>query len=243
MSVGYGLVPGYRRVAALGNNPDVDAGAPEDVWTGGGLYPWMTAATSLEILSASAVDAAAGTGARTVLINALDINHVEVPLTLTLNGVTPVALPQQIYRINSALVMTAGSGEVNAGDITIRDLGGGTVRAIIPTGYGVTRQSMFTTPAGHTLQVTSNLFCFNRASAGARFATFATFFRSPAGVRRLPLEITIGDEPPYRHDGLPGLIVPEKNDFALRCTFASNNDSDVTAAWLGVLRNNTVAVA
>jgi hypothetical protein len=121
----------------------------------------------------------------------------------------------------------------------VRDSGGGTVRSIVPAGYGITRQSAFTVPAGWTLQVVSMLFCFNRASAGARFATFATFVQSQNGFYRMPLELTIGDEPPYRHDGLPGLVLAEKTDFALRCTFSSNNDADVTAAWLGVMRKNT----
>lgn len=66
-AIGFAQVPGYRRITALGNNPDVDSAAvPEDIWSGGGAYPWMTGATSLEIVSSSANDTAAGTGARTV---------------------------------------------------------------------------------------------------------------------------------------------------------------------------------
>lgn len=78
IAVGLGQVPGYRRITALGNNPDVDTAGPEDVWSGGGLYPWMTTATALEIVSDSASDTSAGTGARTVLVNGLDANFVEV---------------------------------------------------------------------------------------------------------------------------------------------------------------------
>lgn len=78
MAVGLGQVPGYRRITALGNNPDMDTGAAEDVWTGGGIYPWPTGSTALEIVSDSANDAAVGTGARTVTINGLDINYAEV---------------------------------------------------------------------------------------------------------------------------------------------------------------------
>lgn len=78
MAVGLGQVPGYRRVTALGNNPDVDTAAAEEVWAAGGLYPWLTGATALEIVSDSANDASAGTGAHTVVINGLDINYAEV---------------------------------------------------------------------------------------------------------------------------------------------------------------------
>lgn len=78
-AIGFAQVPGHRRIAALGNNPDVDtASLPEDVWSGGGAYPWMTASTALEILSSSANDASAGTGARTVIINGLSDAYAEV---------------------------------------------------------------------------------------------------------------------------------------------------------------------
>ncbi len=208
------------------------------MWSGGGLYPWMTAATSLEIVSGSANDAAAGTGARTVTIAGLDANFAEVSQTVTLNGIAAVAIPTQLYRIQSALVVTAGSGGFNAGDITIRDAGAGTTRALLPLGYGITRQSQFTVPAGFTLQIISILTCINRPST-VRDATIASFFQTQAGVRRLPLEFSV-DGNPYRHDGVPGLMVNEKTDFGLRCTYVSAANTDLTAAWLGILRTNAV---
>lgn len=238
--VGFSLVTNARRVAALGNNPDVDTvslATSEDVWTGGGVYPWMTGATALEIVSSSAADAAAGTGARTVTINGLDAAWAEVSQTVTLNGITPVAIPTSLYRINSALVVTAGTGKTNAGDITIRDSGGGTTRAILPLGYGMTRQSQYTVPAGYTLQIHSLLICINRPST-TRDVTVATFTQSSTGVYRLPLKISV-DGNPYRHDGLPGILVSEKTDFGLRCTYASATNTDLTAAWLGVMKLNT----
>lgn len=239
-AVGFGLVPGVRRVTALGNNPDVDlATLPEDVWTGGGQYPWMTASTALEIVSTSVNDAAAGTGARTVLIQGLDINYVEVNQTVTLNGTTPVAVPTQLFRINNALIMSAGSGKVNAGDINIRNAGAGTVRAIIPLGYGITRQAVYTVPAGHTLSIHSQFFNNIRAGGTVRDTTIANFIQSPNGFYRLPLELDV-DGNPYRHDGTPGVIIPEKTDYCHRVTFVSAaNDTNVTTAILGILIANT----
>lgn len=237
--VGFGAFTGYRRITALGNNPDISVGVVEDVWTGGGLYPFLTAATSLELVSTTANDTSAGTGARTVRIDGLDINYVEVSQTITLNGTTPVAVPTQLFRINSMIVLSAGSLETNDGTINLQDAGAGTIRSIIPLGVGITRQSVFTVPAGNTLQIISELFGINRPAGVGRFATFATFFRTSTGVRRLPFEISIGDEPPYRHDGVPGIIVAEKTDFLLRCTSVSSNNTDVTAGWLGIMKLNT----
>jgi hypothetical protein len=236
LNIGWGNIPGYRRVTALGNNPDIDT-APADVWTGLGTYPWMTGATALEIVSSSVNDAAAGTGARTVLINGLDINYVEVAQVVTLNGTTAVAISTSLFRIQSALIMSAGSGKVNAGILTIRDAGAGTTRAIIPLGYGITRQSQFTVPAGYTLQIISHVFSINRPSA-ARDVAVATFVQSPNGFYRMPLELSV-DGQPYRHDGIPGIMVPEKTDYGIRCTYTSATNTELTAAWLGIMKLNT----
>lgn len=230
-----------RRVVALGNNPDIDTGTvPEDIWTGGGLYPWITTAAPLEIVSNSADDTAAGTGARTVLVIGLNASYAEIQELVTLNGTTPVPLVNQFFRIFTAAHATAGSSGINAGTINIRDVTGGTVRAIIPAGYGITRQSQYTVPAGYTLQVVSLFFSINRPS-GVLDATIATLVRSSSGTYRLPFELSI-DGNPYRHDGLPGIGFAEKTDFGLRCTFASGNNMDLTGAFLGVLmRNDYVA--
>jgi hypothetical protein len=238
-----GAYLGHRRVVALGNNPSIDiATEPEDVWSGGGLYPWMSAATSLEVVSASANDTAAGTGARTVRIDGLKADFTEVSQTITLNGVTPVALPTQLFRINGALILSAGSGGTNAADLTVRDSGGGTTRALIPAGFGITRQSIFTVPAGYTLQIISQIFSINRSGGGAtKYATVQNFIKNAAtGMFRLPLEIGFSDQNPYRHDGIPGVTLGEKTDYCHRCAVVSANGTNVSAGWLGVMRLNTL---
>lgn len=237
-AVGFNQVPNYRRVAALGNNSGIDIGTPEDVWSSGGIYPFLSAASALEIISSSVNDTAAGTGARTVLINGLDGSYVEISETVTLNGTTPVALTKTYLRINNAFIMSAGSLEVNAGNIDIRSPAS-TVRAQIPTGYGITRSSLYTVPAGHTLSELSLFCCINRSGGGAvRYATIATLFRNTNGFYRMPLEVSMSSNTPYRHDGNPGIIVAEKTDFLVRCNNVTVNATDITAAWLGVLKKN-----
>lgn len=158
---------------------------------------------------------------------------------MTLNGVTPVAIPTSLFRINSALIMSAGSGKTNAGDITIRDAGGGTTRAIIPAGYGITRQAVFTVPAAHTLSINSTLFAITKAGGVDKNVTFTNYIQSPNGFYRMPLEVSVSQSFPYRHDGIPGVILSEKTDFALRIVESSSSDVSVTGAFLGVLKSNT----
>lgn len=237
--LGFGLRPGFRRIVALGHNPSIDTtSTPEDIWTGGGIYPWMIAATSLEALSASADDAAAGTGARTIIVNGLDINYAEISEVVTMNGVTPVPLVTQFFRINGVFTTTCGSGQVNAGDITLRDSGGGTTRAIMPLGKGILRQSIYTVPAGHFLQVTDHLYVINRSGGVSRYATVSTWQRSLAGVVRMPLEVSFGERQPYLQNGVPGIPYPEKTDVLMRCTNVTSNATDLTVGWLGILKQN-----
>ena len=234
---------GHRRIVALGNNPSIDiATEPEDIWSGGGAYPWMTAATALELVSSSASDTAAGTGARTVTVIGLLADFTELTQVVALNGVTPVAVPTSLFRVNTFLMASAGSAGINAGDILIRDAGAGTTRAVIPAGYGNARQSVFTVPAGNTLQIISQVFSINRSGGGTeRYATLQTFIRNAVtGMYRLPFEVSVSDQFPYRHDGAPGITLTEKTDFCHRCAVVNVNATNVTAGWLGVMRLNTL---
>lgn len=236
-SIGFGTeAPNYRRIAALGNIPASSANT--DVWPLGTLYPFKTTATTMEVVSANAADTAAGTGAQTILVNALDVNYNEVVETVILNGGT-VAMTGTYIAINNAFVLTSGSGFTNAGDISIRDSGAGPVRQVIKAGYGVSRSSVYTVPAGHTLSEISVFGCINRIAAGgqANYITMSTAQRNPNGNIRLPLEFTFSSVGPYRHDAIPGIITTERNTFFLRLT-AQSAAVDVTGAWLGVLKRN-----
>lgn len=234
--VAFGLVNGHRRVITRGNNPDIDAA--EDVWSGGGDYPWMTAATSLEVVSDSAADAAAGAGARTVLISGLNAAYQEISTTVTLNGLTPVAVGQQFFRINNVDITSAGSGKINAGNINVRDAGAGTVRAIVPTGYGTDRQSQFTVPAGYSFAIHQTGYSINRPSS-VRDAAASLYVGSPDGFYRLLTETSVDGEALLFPRIIP-FVAPEKTDLGIRCTSVSATNTDLTAFIVGILKSNTV---
>lgn len=235
-AVSLGLIDGVNRVAALGNRAGINTGVPEDVWTNGGDYPWMSAATALEIVSDNAADASAGTGARTVLVAGLDANFRQVSQTLTMNGTTAVAIPTSLIRINAARVIASGSGKTNTGTLLIRDAGAGTTRGVISAGIGITRQSIYTVPDNHTLAIHSFVFGINRPTA-TRDASIATFIQSSNGTVILPLELSVAANP-YLHDGVPGVMVQSRTDFCLRCMYVSANSTNLTAGWLGMLFDN-----
>src|SRR5258707_9444991 len=137
-AVAGGRVNGHSRVFAGGHTPTPTANS--DVWENAGLYPFQAAQTKLEILSASASDTAAGTGARTFALTGLDGNFNPVSETLTMAGVTPVQTVNSYIRVNSLTIASAGSGNTNAGDVTLRVTGAGATQALARAGFGYAKQ-------------------------------------------------------------------------------------------------------
>lgn len=160
ISIGTGLghVSGFSVVNIFGYNTGVTSVKSIDsinIAAGAGLPASAAAET---ISSGSANDAAAGTGARTVLVSGLDANYNPISETIILNGQTAVSLVNQYLRINDMEVMTAGSGGKNAGILYI---GTGTVTTGVPAviiagvaiGDNRLKSVRFSVPVGNSLAV------------------------------------------------------------------------------------------
>lgn len=143
-------VANFMPVVVTGRNTDVDLAAAEDIWTGGAVYVPPTTARLHTLVSSSANDAAAGTGARTITVTGLDINFTAQSETVTLNGVTGVSTTKSYRRILSLRVATAGSGLANAGAITATAATDTTVSARIEIGKNRSEMAIYTVPAGKT---------------------------------------------------------------------------------------------
>ncbi len=155
-SLAEGDIPNHTPYAKLGYNDDVGA-TEEDIWTQGGVYPWMASASALEVVSSSANDTLAGTGVQKVRVGYLDGDYSSQSEVISLNGTTPVPLTDTtILRVNSLRVTQVGTGGVAAGLITCRLVGGAaTVYRSIVAGYTRGRGLTYTVPLGKTLYITS----------------------------------------------------------------------------------------
>lgn len=238
-------VDGWTRANGIGYNPSIDtATVPASCWGGTGLYPWMTALTSLEIVAPGSTQDinATGTGAWQVQVSGLDLLGNTITTTVNLNGATAVPLAIQFYRINSARVVTAGTGRKNTVNIIIRDAGAGTTRCVILAGKGVARQAAFTTPKGYTLLVTSLLLGVDSvAGATKRNASFETYFAPPAPAAAIyPLPIGNSDGSPYAHLLDPPIAIAQLTDFDLPVYNVTANATIVTAGWNGILKINSL---
>ena len=146
--VSLGLVPDVTLQRKYGLNPDIDSGTDEDVWYGGGDYPWPAAAAATTVVSDNAADDAAGTGCLTVLVTGLNSDFETVAQVATMDGVTPVALATNLIRIESAKCTSSGTAQSNVGTIDIKH--GATIIGVMPPDEGTTLQCIYTVPAGHT---------------------------------------------------------------------------------------------
>jgi len=88
-----------------------------------------------------------GTGARTLNIQGLDANYAPLSETITLTGTAPSLTNGEFLRIFRMEVISAGSGEVNDGNLTA-SIGGQAV-AQISADKGQTLMAVYTVPAGY----------------------------------------------------------------------------------------------
>jgi hypothetical protein len=149
--VAMGKRQGRATVNKFGYNADVDNAAPEVIARFGGTFNIMTTADTLDIVSTSTADSSAGTGARQLLITGIDENFLSQTEFVTMNGTTAVTTSNTWLGVNRVVVFSSGTGNTNAGDITISDTGTVGTQAYIENGESVTNQAIYHTQINHNL--------------------------------------------------------------------------------------------
>jgi len=125
------------------------------------VMPLQAAAAAIELISSSGVDDVGGTGALTVEVGGLDGSYNWVTETFTLTGAVAVVGTQLFMRVMRMIVLTAGTGLTNAGNIDAQAVGGGQVWDRIVALEGRNQHSLITVPAGKTLWVVHWVCSFN----------------------------------------------------------------------------------
>jgi len=240
LQVARGQVDGHNALFKFGINGDVGTSV-ETVWAQGGTYVYPASATVMKISSSSANDAAAGTGARTILITGLDANYNEISETVTLNGQTEVNTVNSYLRIFSMIVATAGSGATAAGTIYA---GTGTVTSGVPaTVYATivppanqTQLAFWTVPAGYTFYLNGVYYSTANATANAS-TNFQLLQRPLGGVLRIQSSTRTPGNGDFVLDLHTPIAFAEKTDIEIRA-IASAGASNVSAEFEGIYIKN-----
>lgn len=233
------LSPSYKQIYKFGQNAVVGS-SMETIWQQGGLYSYPPSASTMTVSSSDVNDTSAGTGARTVLISGLDASYNETSETITLNGQTAVTTVNTYIRMNRAIVLTAGSGGVNAGIIYV---GTGTVTSGVPAniyttingdGSNQTLQAFWTVPAGYTAYIyQTNISTGNSSNTPAVLKTIL-IARPFGGVFNTKEVIVLTDGNHLQDYSFP-IKLTEKTDVEFRAESSSASVNFNVSASLNIL--------
>ena len=233
LEVAKGNVTGHSAINKFGHNPAATTG--EDVWGAGGTYPFYpTAAVAVDIVSTSTADDDGSTGAIQVTVQGLDTNWEEQTETITLNGTGVVEMSKTFVRLFRAFVLEAGTGNVNAGDITVyaRSTGSGVtagdVGIYIGTGRGQTQHAIYTVPSDKTAYFLKGYVGLTSPTNTAEDGTFLWMMRlNTTGVNGAWLIqgeaglVHIGSSYWIYEYGVPAGPIPGKTDIRITIEQAS----------------------
>lgn len=180
-AVKLGQVPGYQIGEKFGYNPDAGA-TPEAIWASGGPYTgFIDAATTVEVLSDSADDTAAGIGARTVRIFGLGASGLPQDEVLTMDGTTPVVSSNVYLRVTRIQVQTVGTSAANVGVIDVRSTGAGSpIMASILIGANQSTLGALTVVANHDLYILNSEVGISRLNGSDGSAVYSLRVRDTA---------------------------------------------------------------
>ena len=134
----------------------------------------VIAGADIDVVSASAADDDGSTGATAVRVTYLDDNFNQYTQDVTMNGTTEVEMTEQnISFIQKAEVISSGTGLAAAGAITIADVTGGGVHAVIDAGSKESGNCTWKIPAGHTGYVHGFWYDVDAVAAGVGTAEIA----------------------------------------------------------------------
>lgn len=237
LQVARNQIAGHSAVTIFGYNGDLDT-SEESVWPDGGTVPHPTTASVLDIVSTSTDDDAAGTGARTIFISGLDGNYNVVSETVILDGTTTVATVNSYLYVNQLYVVTAGTGGVNAGEITAKV--GATLYDLIAVGYNQRTTAHYCVPAGYTAYLTEGVITAGQATGSTAVTAFLKQ-HGPDGILRVVAISTLNNGS-ISYDFAYPIAITEKSCFGASAIGAANNNS-VSAFFNFVLIKNDLQVA
>ena len=237
LQVARGQIAFHEVVHKFGFNPSIDTNLAT-VWLQGGLYSYLSSASTLYISSSSANDTAAGTGARTITINGLDANYDEISESVTLNGQTAVNTTQSFLRVFRMIVNTAGSGNQNAGVIYA---GTGTVTSGVPANkYGTiavgdnqTLMCFWTVPRGYTAYLYQVDISMNTEVAN-KYGTVSLVARPNGGVFNVKDKFALSQDIIHQEFKHP-IKFAEKTDLEVRAIASSSNANLAVSAGLDIV--------
>ena len=224
-----------ENISKFGENESIDlATDPEDVWPGGGLYPFLSSAATLYISSSS------GSDTEPITLEGLDDLWDAQTKTTTLIGQSQTPIAGTWIRANRAYSV---DGTPLVGTVYIAEsdtLTGGVpdtpskIKAIIPIGHEQTEQVVFSSPRNTRAYLTdwfaTVLITGNKSAKMLMMQRpFGSVFRAVQGIglNNGGTSVWQWSWPTSANpDGYPG-----KTDFLIRAQEVTANDTNVAGGF------------
>lgn len=236
-----GLSANHRVITKVGSKLAVPIGLVKtDIWDASVNYAHPPTAQTLSIVSTSADDTLAGTGAQKVTIVGLNSLFVEITETVNMNGLTPVTTTSQFIRVNAFVVTQAGSTFSNVGNITLTQSTSGLTMSFILATYSAAQNSIYTIPAGWTGLIKFGYFNGTRADAAPTGQLRgSTLSYSPVtNVEQQGLFFNIEGGSSFYFDSTIPLRIAEKTTFRIVTTFAETTGMQSSVGYVLLLIKN-----
>ena len=206
-----------------------------DVTAMGGSYVFPTSAQPTFLVSSSADDTAGGIGARSVRIEGLNDDYEMVVQEVSTNGLTDVALPTDLLRVNKVQGTEVGSVGANVGDVDV--FHAGNVLARIPALKGEEANTVFTVPTDFNgaILVVCGVQSSPSKKAKEGHVLFNLFTRTPGQSWRsvTPMLSSVeGTSAPPPYDIVPSTLAPKTD---IRWNAVSTMDETAILAYYSVL--------
>ena len=229
LAINMGLLSGYSTIDKFGLNSLITTATdPEDVWEGGGVYPFSNTADIVS-LSSSDVD-----DDQDIMIIGLDADGNEKIQTITLNGQTRVALDTALLRVyrmsnesdtNLEGTVYCYSGTANTAGVPS---GASVEKARITNGNNQTLMAIYTIPKGKVgflLRGEVGLEFTGAIGSGVNFARIAYKSRRSGKVFKIKKVIsllTYGDSNYVDKRSFPD-IIPSLTDIKINVMEVSDD--------------------
>jgi hypothetical protein len=223
--IALGLRQGSTLWNKFGYNNDIDTGT-ELVASFGGTFAPLTSASTLTFVSSSTADDDGGTGANSVIVYGVDANRKSQLEIVTMDGTNNVVTSSTWLGINRVAIYTVGSGQVNAGTITVTATTGGSTQAEMPAGEGTTQQCIFFTQANHQgLFKWLELNCLKLSGSSPKVTVKAWVFSAVTNAKYEVFRLNIDTAVENTLQFMPPIpfVVGEKSAFWLEATTNADN--------------------
>ena len=197
LQVAKGEIAGHTSLHKFGANAALNSSSYETIWREGGRHAWVVAGKSVQKISSSSTnDDVAGTGALTVSVQGVDEDYAEISETVILTGQTAALTTKEFLRVHRMVILSAGTGLVNAGIVYAGTGAVGTgkpavVNCLISIGACQSEVAYYTVPAGKTLYV-SGIYAGIGFDTTQRAADIVLYARPLGEVFQLKFGLTSG---------------------------------------------------